>query len=68
VFLHPMYPFERFMIILKKYVHNQSHPEGCMVKGWATDEVIKFAVDYMDLYVIGKPISRHEERLFGKGT
>jgi hypothetical protein len=39
-----------------------------MVKGWATDEVIEFAVDYMDLYVIGKPISRHEERLFGKGT
>jgi hypothetical protein len=31
VFLHQMYPFKRFMIVLKKYVLNQSHPEGCMV-------------------------------------
>jgi hypothetical protein len=31
VFLHQMYPFERFMAILKKYVHNQSRPESCMV-------------------------------------
>jgi hypothetical protein len=33
VFLHQMYPFERFMTILKKYVHNRSRPEGCMVQG-----------------------------------
>jgi hypothetical protein len=62
-FLHQMYPFERFMTILKKYVHNQSRPEGCMVQGWATEEV-----DYMDLQAIGKPISRHEVRLSRKGT
>jgi hypothetical protein len=40
VFLHQMYPFERFMTVLKNCVHNQSHPEGCMVYGWATEEVI----------------------------
>jgi hypothetical protein len=39
-----------------------------MVQGWATKEVIEFAVDYMDLQAIGKPISRHEGRLSGKGT
>jgi hypothetical protein len=33
VFLHQMYPIERFMTILKKYVCNRSHPEGCMVQG-----------------------------------
>jgi hypothetical protein len=49
MFLHQMYPFERFMTVLKKYVHNRSHLEGCMVQGWATEEVIEFAVDYMDL-------------------
>jgi hypothetical protein len=68
VFLHQMYPFERFMTFLKKYVHNQSPPEGFMVQGWATEEVFEFAVDYMDLQAIGKPISRHEGHLSGKGT
>jgi hypothetical protein len=37
-------------------VHNQSRTEGCMVQGWAMEEVIEFAIDYMDLEVIGKPI------------
>jgi hypothetical protein len=68
VFLHQIYPFEWFMIVLKKYVCNRSHLEGCMVQGWAIEEVIEFVVDYMDLQVIGKPISRHEGRLYGKGT
>jgi hypothetical protein len=33
MFLHQMYPFERFMTVLKKCVHNRSCPEGCMVQG-----------------------------------
>jgi hypothetical protein len=68
MFFHQMYPFERFMTILKKYVHNRSRSEGCMVQGWTTEEVIEFAIDYMDLQAIGKPISRHEGHLSGKGT
>jgi hypothetical protein len=67
VFLHQIYPFERFMTVLKKHVHNRSCPKGCMVQGWATDEVIEFTVDYMDLQAIGNPISHHEGRLSGKG-
>jgi hypothetical protein len=39
-----------------------------MVQGSTTKEVIEFAIDYMDLQEIGKPISRHKERLSGKGT
>jgi hypothetical protein len=63
-----MYPFERFMTVLKKYARNRSCLKGCMVQGWATEEVIEFVVDYMDLEAIGKPISRHEGHLSGKGT
>lgn len=68
VFLHQMYPFERFMGVLKKYVRNRNRPEGCMVEGWGTEEVIDFCVDYMNLKSIGVPVSRHEGRLQGKGT
>jgi hypothetical protein len=53
VFLHQIYPFKRFMTVLKEYVHNQSRSEGCMVQGWVTKEVIEFVVDYMDLQAIG---------------
>jgi hypothetical protein len=39
-----------------------------MVQGYATEEVIEFAIDYMDFQSIGKPISRDEGRLSRKGT
>ena len=39
-----------------------------MAQGWATEEVIEFAIDYMDQNAIGKPVTRHEGRLSGKGT
>jgi hypothetical protein len=39
-----------------------------MVQSWATEEVIEFAIDYMDLQAISKPISCHERRLSGNGT
>jgi hypothetical protein len=39
-----------------------------MVQGWATEGVIEFLIDYMDLQAIGKPISRHEGCLSRKGT
>jgi Domain of unknown function (DUF4218)/Domain of unknown function (DUF4216) len=67
VFLHQMYPFERFMGVVKKYVHNRHRPEGCIAEGWGTEEVIEFCIDYMDLNPIGVPVSRHEGRLQGKG-
>lgn len=68
VFLHQMYPFERFMGVVKKYVRNRGRPEGCIAEGWATEEVIEFCIDYMDLNPIGLPVSRHEGRLRGTGT
>ena len=69
VFLHNMFPFERFIGVLKKYVHNRSRPEGSISKGYGTEEVIEFCVDFIpDLKPIGVPESRHEGRLSGKGT
>src|SRR3990170_8209082 len=69
VFLHNMFPFERFMGVLKKYVHNCARPEGSISKGHENEEVIEFCVDFIpDLKPIGVPESRHEGRLRGKGT
>jgi hypothetical protein len=69
VFLHNMFPFERFMGILKKYVHNHARPEGSIAKGYGIEKVIEFCVDFIpDINPIGVPESRHEGRLSGKGT
>ena len=69
VFLHNMFPFERFMGVLKKYVKNRARPEGSISKGYGTEEVIEFCVDSIPhLDQIGVPKSRYEGRLRGKGT
>ena len=58
VFLHNMVPFERFMGVLKKYVHNRAHPEGSIAKGYETEEVIEVCIDFiLDLDLIGVPKS-----------
>ena len=48
LFLHNMFPFERYMAVLKKYVRNRSRPEDCIAKGYGTEEVIEFCVDFID--------------------
>ena len=58
VFLHNMFPFERFMGILKKYVHNRARLEGRIAKGYGIEEVIEFCVDFIpNLDPIGVPKS-----------
>jgi len=68
IFLHQMFPFERLMSVLRRYVQNRFRPEACMVNGWSTEEAIEFCTYYLDLNRIGVPISRHEGRLNGRGT
>jgi hypothetical protein len=69
VFLHNMFPFETFMGVQKKYVHNRARPEGSIAKGYGTEVVIEFCVDFIpELNPIGIPKSPHEGRLSGKGT
>ena len=60
IFIHNMFPFKRFMGVLKKYVHNRARPEGSISKGYETEEVIEFCVDFIpDIKSIGLPKSRH---------
>jgi hypothetical protein len=68
VFLHNMFPFERFIAVLKKYIHNHARPEGSIASGYGTEEVIEFCVDFIDdLKPIGVPESQYEGRLRGMG-
>ena len=48
VYLHNMWPFERFMSVLKKYVRNRARSEGSITKGYGTKEVIEFCVEFID--------------------
>ena len=67
LFLHQMFPFERLMSVLRKYVRNRYMPEGCMVEGWSTEKAIEFCTYYLGLNQIGVRVSRHEVRLQGRG-
>ena len=47
---------------------NRARPEGSIAKGYGTEEVIEFCVDFIpDINPIGVPESRHKGRLSGKG-
>jgi hypothetical protein len=68
-FLHQMYAYERFNCILKSFVRSRAYPEGSMVQGYCTEEVVEWALNYADASnPIGVHKSRHEGRLTGKGT
>jgi hypothetical protein len=59
-YMHYMYPYERkrHMVVMKCYVHNRAHPEGSMIEGYTTEEVIECYVDYIkDGKPIGVPVS-----------
>jgi hypothetical protein len=67
VFLHQMYVYERFNIILKSYVRNRPYPEASMLQGYSTEEVVEWALNYADSSnLIGVSKSHHERRLTGK--
>ncbi|XP_019197730.1 PREDICTED: uncharacterized protein LOC109191558 [Ipomoea nil] len=69
VFLRYMYPYERYMGILKGYVRNRYRPEGSIIEAYGAEEVIDFCTDYLaNVQSIGVSKSRHEGRLTGKGT
>nr|XP_015642894.2 uncharacterized protein LOC107281397 [Oryza sativa Japonica Group] len=56
-------------ILPDNYVRNRARPEASIAKGYGTEEVIEFCVEFIeDLRPIGVPESRHEGRLWGKGT
>jgi hypothetical protein len=69
MYMHHIYPYEHHMVVMKGYVRSHAHPEGSMIEGYTTLEVIKCCIDYMkDENLIGVPVSRHHGQLSGKGT
>ena len=51
-----MYPFERYMKILKGYVRNWNWPEGCIVECYTYEEAIEFYNEYLsNVEAIGLP-------------
>jgi hypothetical protein len=63
-----MFPYERYLAVLKSYVRNRAHPEGSIMEGYITEEVVKCYVDYIkDGKRIGLPIPLHEGRPRGRG-
>ncbi|XP_015649240.1 uncharacterized protein [Oryza sativa Japonica Group] len=68
LYLHQMCSYEHYMAVLKSYVRNRAHPEGSMVEGYSTEEVVECCIDYLkDGYAIRVPVARHEGRLSGRG-
>jgi hypothetical protein len=67
--MHHMYPYEHHMVVMKGYVRNHAHPEGFMIEGYMTEEVIECCVDYIkDGKPIGVLVSRHHGILSGSYT
>ena len=57
------------MSVLSRYVHNQAYPEGSMIEGYSTEEVIECCQEYLEVQKgIGKSNSCHKGRLARKGT
>jgi hypothetical protein len=58
MYMHHMYPYERHMVVMKGYVRNRAHPEGSMIEGYTTKEVIEHCIDYIkDEKPVGVPVS-----------
>jgi hypothetical protein len=68
LYLHSMFLYERFLAVLKAYVWNRAHPEGSIMEGYTTEEVVECCTDYVkDGKRIDLPIPQHEGRLRGRG-
>jgi hypothetical protein len=47
LYLHSMFPYERYLPVLKSYVCNRAHPEGSIMEGYPTEEVVECCIDYV---------------------
>ncbi|KAL0556471.1 hypothetical protein IC582_004985 [Cucumis melo] len=47
IYLRCMYPFERFMKVIKNSVRNRYHPEGCIIESYLLEEAIEFCSDFL---------------------
>ncbi|XP_057790299.1 uncharacterized protein LOC131007156 [Salvia miltiorrhiza] len=59
-----MYPFERYMKILKGYVRNRHQPEGCIAESYIVEEAVEYCSEYLaNTYTIGIPSSNLKDNL-----
>ncbi|XP_018475621.1 uncharacterized protein LOC108846934 [Raphanus sativus] len=42
-----MYPFERYMNVLKDFVRNPARPEGCIAESYLAEECMKFCSEFL---------------------
>jgi hypothetical protein len=63
-----MFSYEQLLAVLKAYVQNRAHPEGSIMEGYTTEEVVECCADYVkDGKRICLFIPLHEGRLRGRG-
>ena len=61
-----MYPFERFVKVLKGCVRNCNRPKGCIVECYIAEEAIEFCIEYLsNLDAIRIPISANIDQKVG---
>jgi hypothetical protein len=47
LYLHGMFSYECFLVVLKAYVRNHAHSKGCIIEGYTTEEVVECCTDYV---------------------
>ncbi|KAL0544079.1 hypothetical protein IC582_019190 [Cucumis melo] len=65
VYLRWMYPFERYMKVLKSFVRNRNRPEGCITEAQVCEETVQFCSDFLsglDPIGLGSLNSREDKR------
>ncbi|KAA0025508.1 transposase [Cucumis melo var. makuwa] len=66
VYLRWMYPFERYMKVLKSYVRNRNRLEGCIEEAQVCEEDVHFCSDFLsglDEIGLGSLYSREEKQI-----
>ncbi|KAI5343870.1 hypothetical protein L3X38_011746 [Prunus dulcis] len=59
VYFKWMYPFERYMKVLKGYVQNRTRPEGCIAERYIAEEAVEFCTQHLsDVSTVGVPSSQ----------
>ncbi|CAL9010801.1 unnamed protein product [Prunus brigantina] len=47
IYFRWMYPFEIYMKIVKGYVQNRTHPEGCIAEQYIAEEAVEFCTEHL---------------------
>ena len=62
MYMRWMYPFERYMKVLKGYARNHNHLEGRIVECYIIEEALKFYTEYLSgMDAIGIPSNMKDE-------